>query len=176
MESLQNEYLDPATLNSDITVPYIPIERDHLKISLIGSFIPIVIIIAAIIILTMTGKIEELPEQIQYIVYSGAIIIIILILFLSIKNHYKKAYALRQLDIQYRSGYIWQEETIIPFNRIQHCEINRGPLERLFNLASLKVYTAGGSSSDLTIPGLRPEIAQDLKNFIVGNASSYEEE
>ncbi|MEJ2005777.1 MAG: PH domain-containing protein [Cyclobacteriaceae bacterium] len=78
----------------------------------------------------------------------------------------KRAYALRERDITYRKGWIFHSVTSVPFNRIQHSEINQGPLDRSFNLASLNIYTAGGSSSDLTIPGLPHEEAIRLREYV----------
>ena len=76
-------------------------------------------------------------------------------------------YALRDHDILYKSGVIWRSTTVIPFNRVQHCEIGQGPLERYFGLARLKVFTAGGSSSDLEIAGLTKAYAEKMKDLIM---------
>ncbi len=62
----------------------------------------------------------------------------------------------------------------IPFNRIQHTEISRGPIERKYELSTLKIYTAGGSTSDLSIPGLEAEEAEQLKEFVAKKAAIYE--
>lgn len=37
----------------------------------------------------------------------------------------------------------------------------------MYSLYSLKIYTAGGHSSDLVIPGLAEDKAQGLKEFIL---------
>ena len=87
----------------------------------------------------------------------------------------RKSYSLRQKDIIYRTGYLFSSVTIIPFNRIQHIEVITGPIEKLFGLSSLKIYTAGGSQSDLTIPGLRLEKANKIKSFVISKTSLNEE-
>ncbi len=83
------------------------------------------------------------------------------------KGFYKKGYAIRSKDIIYKTGLFWKSSTVVPFNRIQHSEVKQGPVERMFNLSSFHVYTAGGSSSDLSIPGLIPERAESLKEFVL---------
>ena len=88
----------------------------------------------------------------------------------------KKSYALRERDIVYNKGLIWQSSTVIPFNRVQHCEISQGPIERLFGLSELKIFTAGGSSSDMSIPGLDPDTANRVKEYIVLKTGNDEEE
>lgn len=87
----------------------------------------------------------------------------------------RKGYAVREHDVNYRTGWFFRSTTSIPFNRIQHCELERSALERLFNLSTLKIYTAGGSGSDITIPGLEPETAKKLRSFIIKTAASHEE-
>ncbi|PRP66757.1 PH domain-containing protein [Nonlabens agnitus] len=94
------------------------------------------------------------------------LVLLVLALFLSYKEYFVRGYILRELDITYRHGWIFHHETTVPFNRIQHTEIKDGPIDRLFNLCELEIYTAGGSSSDLSLSGLDPEDAKKLKEFI----------
>ena len=78
---------------------------------------------------------------------------------------------MREKDIMYTKGLLWATRTSIPFNRIQHVEIKQGPFERIFKLNSLKVFTAGGQTGDLVIPGLNEENALQIKEFILGKAA-----
>ena len=87
-------------------------------------------------------------------------------LYLSWKRWAVAGYALREHDIIHKHGVFFRTVTTIPFNRMQHCEISRGPVENAFGLATLRVFTAGGSSSDLSIEGLPVEEAQRVKEFI----------
>lgn len=82
------------------------------------------------------------------------------------KSYAIAGYALRERDVVQRVGVIWRSVTTIPFNRMQHCEITQGPVEKFFGLSTLKVFTAGGSSSDLSISGIRREDAQRIREFI----------
>ena len=88
----------------------------------------------------------------------------------------KKKYALREKDIIYQSGYFWRKFTVLPFSRVQHAEVQQGPIERLFELSRLKIYTAGGSSSDLSIAGLPLNTAQNIKHYILHQSALDEEE
>lgn len=76
-------------------------------------------------------------------------------------------YAIRDQDILYKSGVFWHTLTAIPFNRIQHVEKSSTPLDRRFEIASLQLFTAGGSGGDLKIHGLPAEIAEQLRVFIL---------
>ena len=94
---------------------------------------------------------------------------------LVIKKSLVKGVALRERDIVYRSGLIWRKMVIIPFNRIQHVEVSSGPLQRKFGLASVKLFTAGGSSVDLKIDGLSTERAEQIRAFIASKIEDAEE-
>ena len=72
----------------------------------------------------------------------------------------------REKDISYKKGVFYKKITTVPFNRIQHVEIDQGPISRFFNLASLSVFTAGDSSDDLKVNGLLKDEAQQIKEYI----------
>ncbi len=76
-------------------------------------------------------------------------------------------YAVREQDIHYMSGVIWQKRVALPFNRIQHVEVERNPIERFFGLSTLKFFTAGGGSADMKIPALSEDDATKLKSFVL---------
>ena len=92
------------------------------------------------------------------------------------KNYQVTGYAMRQRDIVFQTGVISKSVTTIPFKRIQHVEITEGPIQKLFKLASLKIFTAGGSSSDLTISGIQKDDAAKIKDFITGKIDAHDEE
>jgi membrane protein YdbS with pleckstrin-like domain len=93
-----------------------------------------------------------------------------LVSVLTLKQFREKAYALREQDIAYRSGLVFRKTVLLPFNRVQHMEVTSGPLQRKFGLASLKFFTAGGSSVDLKIAGLETAEAERLRSFILSKS------
>lgn len=88
-----------------------------------------------------------------------------LVMFTKFSFH-KKGYAFREHDAIYKSGLISETTTIIPFNRVQHVALHQGFISRKLGLASIELFTAGGSSSDLEIPGLLLADAQLIKNLV----------
>lgn len=79
----------------------------------------------------------------------------------------KKGFAIRDKDIVYKSGVFWHTVTAIPFNRIQHVEKSSTPLDRRFDLATLQLFTAGGTGGDLKIHGLPADLAENMRTFIL---------
>lgn len=51
-------------------------------------------------------------------------------------------------------GYMFYRDTIVPFGRIQHIDVEQGPIDRRYDLATLTVHTAGNHNSTVTLPGL----------------------
>ncbi|PRX40516.1 PH domain-containing protein [Salegentibacter salegens] len=116
--------------------------------------------------------------QLNYI-QSGIIFAFVLIAFIfRFWNNYKLlqslGYAIRERDIIYRRGFIFSKTTVIPFNRVQHASISRGIWDKILGISSLNIFTAGGGGSDITIPGLDPEMAVQLKEAIAVKISEDE--
>jgi membrane protein YdbS with pleckstrin-like domain len=88
----------------------------------------------------------------------------------------RKGYALRERDIVYKSGVVWHTVTAVPFNRIQHVEKSSTPLDRRYGLASLQLFTAGGSGGDLKIDGLPARTAEKLRAFVLDKIGSSVEQ
>lgn len=90
-------------------------------------------------------------------------------------NNYKLyksiGFAIRERDVIYKRGYIFNKTTVIPFNRVQHASISRDIWDKLLGISSLKIFTAGGSGSDIGIPGLLPETALKLKEALAHKIS-----
>jgi len=73
-------------------------------------------------------------------------------------------YGLDDDALELERGVFTKVDTAVPYVRIQHVDTQRNPLDRLLGLSSVVVYTAGSRGADVTIPGLRPERARDLRN------------
>ncbi|MEZ4909840.1 MAG: PH domain-containing protein [Saprospiraceae bacterium] len=119
----------------------------------------------------------DFPLLLLLSAFLGILIFFGLVLAYTYKHHEYRGYAVRQQDIIFKSGVFFRTITTLPFKRVQHCEVEQGPLERRFGLASLAIYTAGGSSSDLEIHGLTYENAMAMKSFItkvIGNSDEEE--
>lgn len=66
-----------------------------------------------------------------------------------------------------RHGVLFVAERIVPVRRMQHVDLLRGPVERLFGLATLVVHTAGDDGATFRVPGLAAARAQELRDRIL---------
>ena len=109
----------------------------------------------------------NLPPHILIPSIIAIVALCLFILWWTVKAIQKTGLALRQHDFVLKTGVFWRKVTVVPFNRIQHIELHKGPLERKFNLATIKLYTAGGSGVDLAVGGLEESEAQQLRQFML---------
>lgn len=145
--------------------------RRFLNKKLIASTLFFIPFLIAILVLGFT--IDEIETWIMITALGVWIFLLLLSIFISFKGYFVRGYILRELDITYRKGWVFHHQITVPFNRIQHTEVSHGPIDRLFKLKQLEIYTAGGSSSDLSISGLDPQEAERLKEYIAEKTAKY---
>ena len=78
-------------------------------------------------------------------------------------------YALEPDMLRVVRGWMWHVDTLVPLARVQHLDIARGPLDKLFGTASLVVHTAGTHNCVVSLPGLSPQVAGELADVIRGH-------
>ena len=84
-------------------------------------------------------------------------------------TRYARAYSAAQLadGMLIRRGVWWRSEVFVPRARIQHTEINQGPLDRRWGMASVAIHTAGTRLEHIAIPGLTRERAEALRDALL---------
>lgn len=75
-------------------------------------------------------------------------------------------YRLTDRLLQSVRGWLFHVDTLVPFVRVQHIDVTRGPLDKMFGTASLVVHTAGTHNSVVTINGLAPATASQIRDTI----------
>lgn len=75
-------------------------------------------------------------------------------------------YAETDTDIYITRGLAWRQLTGVPYGRMQLVNVQSGPLERSFNLASVEMVTSS-TSGTITIPGLSREDAAALRDRLM---------
>jgi membrane protein YdbS with pleckstrin-like domain len=63
-------------------------------------------------------------------------------------------------------GWLFHTDTVVPFVRVQHIDVTRGPVDKMFGTASLVVHTAGTHNSVVVLPGLSPVRAAVIRDSI----------
>lgn len=171
----ENHILDIEQLPKVEEMDFKSLHADYLQVSILSGLVQWIIILAILITgLSFWGFLFDLKI---FLLSLGAWVLLmgisLLLRWLGFKH---KSYAIREKDVHYKSGLLWRSETSIPFHRVQHAEVSQGLIERMFKLGRLKVFTAGGESSDLVIPGLQPDQAARLKAYVLKKSGLEEQE
>ena len=104
--------------------------------------------------------------------FSSALPIAVLLVALAVvaiapqRTYRRLRYRLTDRFLQVVRGWLFHTDTIVPLVRVQHLDVVRGPLDKLFGTASLVLHTAGTHNSIVTVPGLSPQRATEVRDII----------
>ncbi len=166
MQNFTNETIDIETLPKFEEVQFTAL---HPKYKIVVAFNLCIFIGILLIIPTIVFFInsELFTNQVFLILGVLATIIPMFMILTSIIRFRKRGYAFREHDVLFKSGLISDSTTIIPYNRVQHVAVHQGFISRKLGLASVEIFTAGGSGSDLEIPGIEKEKAEKIKQLLM---------
>ncbi len=170
MKEFSNQPIDTSQLPSIDEVSFLRLDPKYKKVVLFNATLVSLIIIGAGTVFFWWDLNSTESENPQWIAITFLIISIMLAALLwgiSILGVAKKAYAFREHDVIYRSGVVVKREIVIPYNRVQHVALHEGMISRMYQLATLEFFTAGGANGDLKIPGIPKAEAERIKQFIV---------
>lgn len=75
-------------------------------------------------------------------------------------------YAINDRLLRTVRGWMFHVDTVVPFVRVQHIDVTRGPFDKMFGTATLVVHTAGTHNSIVVLPGLSPQRAAEIRDAI----------
>lgn len=134
---------------------------DYIKVYRISGLISngiFLTLIIAYFIIALAQDWTLLPGWISLIVFG---ITLVLFTWTIPEIKYKRFhYELFDDELEIQSGLIFISNVLVPMVRVQHVELESGPLMRKYDLASVSVVTAATTH---TISGLKQEEAQKLK-------------
>ena len=91
---------------------------------------------------------------------------VVLIFYLPFRRYRSRGYHMGEDRLRVVKGVLWHSDSVVPFSRVQHLDVEQQPLERLLGLARLVLHTAGTHNSSVVLPGLRHETAVELREAI----------
>ena len=90
----------------------------------------------------------------------------VLVILLPMKRFRSRGYDMADDRLRVVKGVMFHADTVVPFSRVQHLDVEQGPLERAFGIARLILHTAGTHNSSVTLPGLAHPIAVEMREAI----------
>jgi len=172
-EEFSNQVVLPGQLAPLEIQEFSGLEKKFKKLKHINSVIALAVVLGVFFVIAVILS-DNTPFKVLIGVPSIIVVLFIWRTALVVFGFAKKGYLLRTHDVSYRSGLFFYKLTTIPFNRIQHVEVSQNMVEKAIGLASVKIFTAGGSVSDLSIPGLLPDKAHQIESFLLSEVSKHE--
>ena len=142
-------------------LPVEPAYRSALRVRAALFWLPLFIgaLVADRMLLAHTAFSGLLPALIGLIALSGIVV--------APERIYRRlGYAIDGRLLRTVRGWLFHADTVVPFVRVQHIDVVRGPGDKLFGTASLVVHTAGTHNSIVTVPGLSPDRAAEIREAI----------
>lgn len=103
-----------------------------------------------------------------WIVVLGAILCLLAcgVLVAALLSYFRFRYKVTDQDISVREGVFRVVQTDVPWSRVRAVNIRRNPIERLANLATISIDTAGTAEAEILIPAISPILAETLRDKI----------
>jgi membrane protein YdbS with pleckstrin-like domain len=115
----------------------------------------------AAILLVVAGAVWS--STAAYILAAVAVAAGLALLVFTGRRYRSWGYAEREDDLLVRRGIAFTRLSVVPYGRMQFIDVTAGPLERLFDLATVRLHTAA-AATDARIPGLEEEEAARLRD------------
>jgi hypothetical protein len=167
MENFTNETIDTNQLPRFEEVTFTALHQKYLTVVIL-NLVKIIAILILVPSLLSFFRPELFSRRLWIVIGAVLPVLFIWIATFSIVGYKRKGFAFREHDVLYRSGIIATNTVVIPYNRVQHVALHEGVISRYLGLANVEIFTAGGSSSDLEIPGIDKEQAEKIKQLLMG--------
>lgn len=124
----------------------------------------VVIIAAVAVVITLFSPVR--PPLIVFLVAGVVILFLLVNAVLAFRRVRAIGYVLRDDDLLFRRGIMFERYVAVPYGRLQLVDVARGPLLRALGLATLKFVTASAATG-VRLPGLPLAEAESLRDRLV---------
>ena len=143
----------------------LPLHPNHLKVLRIRAAIMALALAAAALALDATAM-RRIDLPFGAVAGGAALFAATLALLLPRRRYRAWAWRMDEEELRIASGVLVRSDTIVPFGRVQHIDILRGPLQRRYGLGSLVLHTAGTRSAATVLPGLDIAEAERMRDHV----------
>lgn len=141
-----------------------PVHPDHVKVMRIQSFLVSLPVTTASIVADIA-----VPVPPGLIAVPILLLAITIIFRLPLRRYMHRGYHMGEDRLRTVRGYLFHADTIVPFGRVQHIDVEQGPLQGHFDLATLVLHTAGNHNNVVRLPGLLHQDALDMRERIAAH-------
>lgn len=103
-----------------------------------------------------------------------AVLFLVLGAIYGLKRYSNWGFEVREDHLYIEHGVFKKTYSMVPYVRVQHIDTDRGPVDRMLGLSTLRVYTAGSKGADIRIPGIEKQSASELQKKLRDSAIQSE--
>lgn len=142
--------------------PLHPNYRTMIRLMTVLAMVPVMI--AALV---AEAALRDVPGWPTGLIAAAALLIaLVLVLRVPSRRYGARGYDMGADRLRVVRGIWWHSDTIVPFGRVQHIDVNQGPVERAFGIATLTLHTAGNHNASVHLPGLGEDLAKQMREDI----------
>ncbi|MEM6826969.1 MAG: PH domain-containing protein [Pseudomonadota bacterium] len=166
--------IDPATSpavammaeDEDTLTKVDPNYKTALRITAALTAIPFVI--GSVIVEGIIDGAGEGGWPLPFGVVIGVVVFIAIVLVIRLpgRRWQARGYNMSADRLRVVRGILFHSDTVVPFGRVQHIDVDQGPIERALGIATLTLHTAGNHNASVTLPGLQEDLARDIREDI----------
>lgn len=125
-----------------------------------------VLIVAAAYLFVVFVMSREQPPLMVHLIVAAVVLAMLINAVLAFRRVRAIGYQLREDDLLFRRGIMFERVIAVPYGRLQLVDVTRGPLLRAMGLATLKFVTASAATG-VNLPGLPETEAEALRDRLV---------
>lgn len=126
-----------------------PLHPNHVKVLRIQACLATVPFLVAALVLESAGVLPLGAIFVPIAVLAGWFV-----LRAPLRRYSARGYTMGADRLRVVRGLLFRSDSVVPFGRVQHIDLDQGPLERMYDLATLTVHTAGTHNASVRVPGL----------------------
>lgn len=166
-EDFFNSRIDVGDLPELPSDSFEPLAPAYLRSKYVADAVFAAIVVILAVLATAAMAAAEGPVWVPLAAAAFVLALIVLAAVLQTMSVRHLGYLVREHDLSLRRGVLVRTTSTIPYNRVQHVGVDRGPIERLYGLATLQLRSAGGV---IGISGLTATDANRLKELVASRA------
>ena len=141
------------------------LDPNYRTMLLLGTILAMVpLMIAAIVAEAVIAKEQVMPSG---IIAGLVLLFAAIVIFRFPRRRYgARGYNMSDDRLRVVRGVWWHSDTVVPFGRVQHIDVDQGPIERAFGIATMTLHTAGNHNASVKLPGLEQELAKQMREEI----------
>ena len=143
-----------------------PLDPAHRRLIVLGH------VVAGLVVALIAGVAAVGLGLVGGLVGLGVLVLVVISAVVASTEAKNMGWQVRERDLSYRHGILTKSVDTLPFSRIQHARIERGPLQRTLGIATLHVNSAG---PDVRISGLSADDAERLKSLVIERSGATDE-